>query len=369
MSDYIRLLREIVQSSNINFLIGAGASQPYIPVLGDIEAKIESAGNDNDAVLVQEKRYVNEVMKPCVSIVDGGTSLNSTNKKKFDAAYRGYVSLFDSINKVLLKRKGTLLNKQANIFTTNIDIFMERVLEDLGLEYNDGFSGHLNPAFQIDSFHKSIFTTSAHFGNVSEIPTFNIIKLHGSLSWALDPTDEALTYSKLGIIEKLDGIKDDKIFQSQYDSLQIVNPSKTKFEQTIMGVTYYELLRMYSNELERENSVLFVIGFSMADEHIRKLTLRVASSNPTLKIYIFSHKGHTEPESCEGKPVNDMCGYHKYHHWFSEVKYKNIEIFCPDEEKEYDLRTIVPEYFEKVIAGSDDETTNQTSDLSEGVNE
>jgi len=39
----------------------------------------------------------------------------------------------------------------------------------------------------------------------------------------------------------------------------IVNPAKTKFEDTLLNQYYYDLLRIYSNELEKENSVLFVI--------------------------------------------------------------------------------------------------------------
>jgi hypothetical protein len=69
----------------------------------------------------------------------------------------------------------------------------------------------------------------------------------------------------------------------------IVNPSKKKFKDTVLNETHYDLLRIYSNELEKENSVLFVMGFSFADEHIRELTLRVANTNPTSIIYIFVH--------------------------------------------------------------------------------
>jgi hypothetical protein len=58
----------------------------------------------------------------------------------------------------------------------------------------------------------------------------------------------------------------------------IVNPSKKKFEDTVLNETHYDLLRIYNNELEKENGVLFVMGFSFADEHIRELTLRVANT-------------------------------------------------------------------------------------------
>ena len=48
-------------------------------------------------------------------------------------------------------------------------------------------------------------------------------------------------------------------------------------------------MRLYSNALEKENSVLFVVGFSFADEHIATLTRRSAENNPTLKVIIFAY--------------------------------------------------------------------------------
>lgn len=48
-------------------------------------------------------------------------------------------------------------------------------------------------------------------------------------------------------------------------------------------------MRIYSNALERENSILFVMGFSFADEHIAKITQRAADTNPTLQIVVFAY--------------------------------------------------------------------------------
>ena len=54
------------------------------------------------------------------------------------------------------------------------------------------------------------------------------------------------------------------------------------------------MLRLYANELEKENSILFVMGFSMADEHIRDITIRAIKSNPTLKVFICSYSQKAE---------------------------------------------------------------------------
>ena len=78
-----------------------------------------------------------------------------------------------------------------------------------------------------------------------------------------------------------------KKFIDEYENLLIINPTKEKFRSSVLNRNYYELLRIYSTELEKENTVLFVMGFSFSDEHIREVTIRAANSNPTLKVYIF----------------------------------------------------------------------------------
>jgi len=340
-----RELKEILQSSNINFLFGAGCSSPYLALLANIEKSISEANGNNSEITKQLKKYFEGVILPSLSILDNGANLSTkkpskkelSEKEKYDLTVLGYSEFFSSINKILLYRKSTLLNKQANIFTTNIDIFLEKVLENMNLEYNDGFSGNFDPTFRTSNFNKSIQKVSTHFSNVSEIPTFNLIKLHGSLSWKSDKTKENIVFSKLGEVQTIDRVKsDDAKFRKEYDKLQIINPTKNKLQETVIDVTYYELLRLYSSELEKENTVLFVIGFSMEDEHIRAITKRVADSNPTLKIYILCHSNGSTKNLCDK--------------WFGEMRYQNVAVIAPDEEeKHYDLATITSDLFENIL--------------------
>jgi len=112
----------------------------------------------------------------------------------------------------------------------------------------------------------------------------------------------------------------------------MINPTKQKFETTTMDLTFYELLRMYSNHLERENSVLFVFGFSFADEHIREITKRVAAANPTLLIIIFAFNKASK-EAIE-KEIPET---------------QNIKIIYDKSDKiNYSLEVINKEFFEKL---------------------
>lgn len=353
----LRELKEIVQSSTINFLIGAGVSNPFMPALGNIEKEIEAAKGDDKKILEQFKKYFEGVMLPSVAVLNNGKDLSTTgklsDKQKFDTTYNGYRSFLETMNEVLLHRKSSLLNKQVNIFTTNIDAFFEKVAEDLSIEYNDGFSGNLSPQFQTSNFRKSIYKTSAHFSNTAEIPSFNIIKLHGSLTWKLNESGDGFEYSKLEAVEAIKAVTsdDDKFKDAYSSSLQIINPTKSKFEETVMGVVHYELLRMYSDELEKENAVLFVIGFSMADEHIREITKRAANSNPTLKIYIFCYSAGETKESLEA--------------WFKDMKYQNVEIVVPEGDKRFDIETINQDILKSMLRGVPQENLVDA----EGVND
>src|SRR5690606_36080960 len=74
-------------------------------------------------------------------------------------------------------------------------------------------------------------------------------------------------------------------FWTAYHQLPIVNPTKWKFHELVFEEHYYQMLRMLSFELERENAVLITFGFSFADEHILNLVMR-SLSNPQLMVFV-----------------------------------------------------------------------------------
>ncbi len=54
------------------------------------------------------------------------------------------------------------------------------------------------------------------------------------------------------------------------------------------------MLRKFTLELEKENSVLIIAGFSLADKHIKNLLYGVMKSNPTLVVIYFSYSQYDE---------------------------------------------------------------------------
>ncbi len=316
----IEKLKDIVQDCHLNFLVGSGLSMPYLKTLGDIEVILTAL--EADALLTMDQkdiircsvlgRFFNEVIHKNLKVISDPTSEVILNE-----VLENYRTFLSTMTAILLKRKSTLLSKQINVFTTNIDVFLERALEDEQLEFNDGFSGRIKPIYSVANFSKTVFKNSLHFSNSAELPVFNLVKLHGSLTWKVEI--DKIHYSDLKLInavkQALDVIAsqiaevpngcsvsdltdaistfthqpEHGLFLSIYKQLAIINPSKEKFHDTIMNLNYYEMLRVFSNELEKENSILFVLGFSVADEHIREILIRAANANPTLLVLIYCY--------------------------------------------------------------------------------
>lgn len=332
-------VKNIIESCNINFLVGSGLSVPFFETLGKIEVWLTELECEKGLTSDMRKyvrgclykRYLDAAMKKNNDIYyfDGTikdyVNNATSNKDKLNNTYKSYKEFLTIINHILYLRGRNTLPKQVNIFTSNIDVFFEKTIENLSLNFNDGFSGIFTKKFSLSNFKRSFYQKSLHYDNISEMPVFNLLKIHGSLTWELSKNTIIFTHlrtldkaleeaekcelinlpllarrlkikeSELSIKQiveeanKKSTIPDIHKFLDMYEKLQIINPTKEKFKETTLNQTYYELLRLYSNELEKENSVLFVMGFSFADEHIREITIRAIKSNPTLKLYICSY--------------------------------------------------------------------------------
>lgn len=186
--------------------------------------------------------------------------------------------------------------------------------------------------WDIINFCKVIYRQAIFSENMVEMPMVNLLKMHGSVTWQLH--DEELSYcnysqqiqafsdryknlfsnqscqkmeeiitSDITVSEKYTQLetvlsrkrcsaKYDDFLADYIDSFVIVNPTKEKFRTTVMKTFYHEILRMYSNELEKQNTLLIAFGFSFRDEHILEITRR-SLINPSLLLYAFCYDDET----------------------------------------------------------------------------
>lgn len=367
-------LKNFIQSANINFLIGSGLSMPYLTTLGGIEKNLESLSTrvdlrQKESELIKAsifREYFTKVMLPNLNIYD---------QSKYNVVKNNYKDFIYVWNSIMHNRCGNLRSKQVNVFSTNIDMFFERAADSCGVEFVDGFQGSVVPTFSEANFQKIVMRNSLHFHNVTELPVFNLLKIHGSVNWRVEK-GKIVNDSKLEQVAIIDRLLDDlelmysfvtyddslnnmankakeivasvgydhkgvEDFIEKYNEFVIVNPTKKKFSETVIDDHFYELMRMYSNALERENTLLFVMGFSFADEHILSITKRALKTNPTLLVVIYAY---------------DKDAYDSYKTMFGETPnikiLSNIQYAADDNSKEhpimgkYDFKAIIEQHKE-----------------------
>ena len=362
-------LRAVLQDAHLNFLVGAGTSSRLFAPLGDIEVAL----TDLEQWAAEGSAY--EIARASIqalffdAVIWPNVSLISARDADAAALISSYQRFATALNRLLLSRRSTLLEKRVSLFTTNVDLSLEVAFDGLGVELNDGFVGRFVPTFDPGSFGSVRHRSSPRYGHRSEIPTFDLIKLHGSVGWRWhhEEPGEAPRISfehDLAAVHKvkasLDTLRTSLVtlesatplsaepvlkaarelerpetlgaFLDAYDALVIVYPEKTKFATTVLTETYYELIRRFANDLERETSVLFVHGFSFRDEHLRQIVTRAARSNPTLLVYICCYTADEEARYRALLPDK-------------AVPNGNIEYLAPqDDATKFDLDAIVDRF-------------------------
>ena len=123
----------------------------------------------------------------------------------------------------------------------------------------------------------------------------------------------------------------------------MISPTTEKFRTSVLAYHFYELMRMYSNALGRENSLLFVMGFSFADEHIAQITKRAADTNPTLQVVIFAYDDNEEEAYMQRLGTTNGCSNNNIliltPSKFKEANNNDYEELC-NKISNFDLKTV-----------------------------
>ncbi|QCR33721.1 SIR2 family protein [Lysinibacillus sp. SGAir0095] len=331
----INELQTQIAEKNVNFLIGSGASVPYFPSLGNIEKVLTERQYNPSVRQLIYLHYFTEIINKNFDLINETVKCEYYVTKNYRLFIKGLVNIMNY-------RNARISPKRANIFTTNYDMFFERATDheqrsNSSLILNDGGSGYLLRTLSSENFHKTVSRNGVFDNYHKELPTINLIKCHGSVNWVNSFLENQQTIeirNDLQLIKKIRNAaneiklkEDDKkliedylwveeydeqldmkiheiaeinfssldLFFQEYKSLMIINPEKNKFKNTVLDEYYYSMLRLLSYELEKDQTILIVFGFSFADEHIRNLVKR-SFHNPQLRIYIFVYKNGMRKE-------------------------------------------------------------------------
>lgn len=381
--DFLSDLRKTLESTNINFLLGAGCSLPAFKTLGNLEElRVEldkqkkSLGENREMIYrlikaeIDRRFFIGSIYRN-VDYVTERKDGSEEDIQQTQAAYREFCT--EAIQTVA-NRESVDKPKQVTFFTSNYDLCMDLALDEAGIPTNSAYLGRFSRVVTQQTFGNRVFSNGIGLGYRTEIPSANLVKIHGCASWRDDgyqltiddsyqilvkiktlfdeisrfgehkptitpntsePSEanvtdtspetrtdfEALKRQAETAFERTkQGKHGEKNLVNKLDELDsarnqlaVVLPNKGKFASTVLNETYYDQLRRLSNQLELPNTSLLVMGFSFADEHIRSLITRAAKANPTLKVIIFCYSKDTT------RTIADYLGY-------SPKDYPNIEL-------------------------------------------
>lgn len=296
-------IHELCNLKNLNFLFGAGTSSSAIPTMRQIKYELDDDLEKNDKL----KRIYQEITKDNLE-----DALNVLHAKRFYLEAQGtgseeelsiVIDLIQYIQEFMFKKiniifdgepaeeclknyksfyqKLALRNKdlaRLNVFTTNNDLFNERALDYLNLNYNNGFGGGLERVFNPARFRYT-FSRKVDLNLEKFEPIENMVylyKLHGSVNW-----EEAEGNSLFNIKEKmLEG------GEKSPSRTVLIYPTPMKQNQSL-GSPYSDLIREFQLKMSLPNSVLFIVGYSFSDEHLNNIIYQSLASNSSLSLFIF----------------------------------------------------------------------------------
>lgn len=327
--DFKRLISEKIRKtiygekySNIVFLAGAGASvvggnpnygKTVKMIADDIFGKLHDMEDLYTLEELAEKcKYNNgKILEEGQIESEDSPLLNSSfNLEDFLSTlfhYRPYVSENEketfnhSIQKILELIKentnysydskdlkhGALLNflsslsgKDGNKFsviTTNYDVLIEEAAAENNFVIFDGFNFTPLPKFDSNMFEWNLVKEVPNV-NTREVEykdkTFNLVKIHGSLTWERQENGSIIRKSK-------DSITDT-------NNMVMVFPSSDKFAQSYQE-PYFELFTKFQELIKRPNTLLISSGFSFADDHISKMVTQALKNNSSLKLLVTDY--------------------------------------------------------------------------------
>jgi hypothetical protein len=321
-SERVRGIQQLLVSDKkkIAFLFGAGTSlakkqddSPSIPTIGkmteiiiahlkedtDNGTKYESALDEIEKELNHqgEPLYIESLLtniEDKIRIIGKGT-LNGLTKAEFETIrekIRKKIQEIVSVHKNIAGKESTLIQYDfakwicnadrkfaVEIFTTNYDYLFEIGLEANGVPYFDGFTGSYKPFFNADAVEDVDYIQKQT----------KLWKIHGSLGLHKD--------SSSGRIVRMSSDKDDLL----------IYPSSYKYTDS-KKQPYSAFIDRLNIFLKRDDTVLFVCGYSFGDEHINERIQSALQTNTTAHVFVMHYDiVWQKDEQGNDKVVSSFC--------------------------------------------------------------
>ncbi len=198
--------------------------------------------------------------------------LVSCTKGPFSDGDETVVNLYQTFYRKLVFRDRAL--PRPWVFTTNYDLFNETAMDRLSIPYSNGFSGTVERRFNPANFRYSLgeqLDITSRKWTAAESFVY-LCKLHGSVNW----------------VEEAKGLFPIRELQNPSEDAGrlMIYPTPAK-QAASFGSPYADLFREFQSKVVREQSVLFVIGYSFGDEHVNNMLFQ-ALTIPSFRMIVFA---------------------------------------------------------------------------------
>lgn len=262
---------------------------------GNITKKITDDNNDETEVLSEDfnledflsslQHYAPYVKKGEVKYKRSLNTILEIIKKNTDYSYDRNKLKHGAILNILIKKIKS--PNKLSVVTTNYDTLFEEAGANLNYIVFDGFNFVEEPKFESDIFDWNLIR-EVPIMKTSELEyrdkVFNLIKIHGSLTW--ERGDDGNIYRK-----KKNAI-------NNINNTVMIFPSSDKYAQSYQE-PYFELFTKFQELLKKQNTLLITTGFSFSDNHISKMITQAIKNNSSLTVVVSDFNINQQSENWE----------------------------------------------------------------------
>lgn len=183
---------------------------------------------------------------------------------------------------------------RTHLFTLNYDTLFEQALEELGIQYFDGFAGKAMARFDPAVYGLDIYYPGdVAEGRVRRFDKFlQFYKLHGSIHWFVDEDGTyRAQHRDLSFTRDYRDCEDATLKAKMLQSEEYKNihsfgilPTSRKYTQTL-DMPYAHLFRLFHARLNQPQTFLMVLGYGFGDDHVNRI-IETALMNPSLVMLV-----------------------------------------------------------------------------------
>lgn len=327
-----------IRGKNINFLIGAGASAGVYNTLDikgylSFEDLISSSDWNELEKQVLYLYFYKEWIKPMFEIEKEINNTTQDKQSDFAKVFQNYKDFIEKLY-IFLQNESNDRPRKINIFTTNYDLFFEHAYDKVSSNFplsifNDGSKGIFNKVVDVNYFNFNTRQSGITDKYEYSVPTINLLKLHGSISWVVDEKSKNTKVKKGINLNNKKTILDNTIFLDKLE--EIFNNFSSKvwkkfwnnFEKIKSSETFSEeklKLEIIDKVKEIDNNF-----YGKEDSTIEDGTIK----NEFLNLKIFTKNEEEKNEEIK-KLENEIQEWNNLKENFQEYAiklFKNIGIF------------------------------------------